>query len=293
MFNVYTHARRLNQTEGSIERRNFLEYRHLKRIRTCSFNIDERNQLAIRYKTRLKKFIMQALEKQPKQYDYYNAQRTEERIGSFRINGNRSEEEKVEQAVREQTMLDLVPLPRRVQFRPRAAEKDIGPAFRFKSKCEAERVFDSVKSRSFSQLGSPLIKKPTKLPRLNVHKAKVSQGLKGLTSKEESKLRLVLNFANSKTFFQGIDACFIQNCCRTREKVESALIAEKREPADYSKLAKKVLQECGVIRAKHYRANSFLKQNKVLGFALRDEANNAKEAASVLPTKRNLVDMKF
>eukprot|EP00826_Nyctotherus_ovalis_P035002 TRINITY_DN2961_c0_g2_i1.p2 TRINITY_DN2961_c0_g2~~TRINITY_DN2961_c0_g2_i1.p2 ORF type:complete len:118 (-),score=14.28 TRINITY_DN2961_c0_g2_i1:412-738(-) len=67
---------------------------------------------------------------------------------------SKNEAERISESVRRAAIFDSVPRPPEVQFRKRAAGKDIVPALRFQPRNNTERVIDYIRKEGISQLQS-------------------------------------------------------------------------------------------------------------------------------------------
>ena len=76
------------------------------------------------------------------------------------------------------------------------------------------------------------------------------------------RARRIFGTMHNKTFFQGVTSCFLQDRCRVKEEAEPEDKSNKREVMDCNKLAKVMLQGCGIIRKRHCRAPEVLRRGK-------------------------------
>lgn len=95
-----------------------------------------------------------------KQRDYYSPSRGRPKCAEpeFRFNSFVSEKQRVQESIRNTSILDTVPtLKKRLTFRDRIKEKDISPAFRYQASNNTERVIDNIRKSAIAQLQTPVI----------------------------------------------------------------------------------------------------------------------------------------
>ncbi len=95
-----------------------------------------------------------------KRNDYYSPVRVKPKFveQDFRFNTYISEKQRVQEAIKNASMLDTVPMPeKKPTLRQRVVEKEIGPEFRFQAKNNSERVLDYMREHGFSHLQTPSV----------------------------------------------------------------------------------------------------------------------------------------
>ena len=76
----------------------------------------------------------------------------------FRFNTYISEKDRVKESIKNASILDSVPIPkRRFEYRERIISKEISPAFRFQPHDNSERVIDFIRENGISQLQTPKV----------------------------------------------------------------------------------------------------------------------------------------
>ena len=134
MFNIYQNDRRL-----ALERSDSLE--KLKRAKQALKCKAKHTKLKIRYDKRVKKFINEMLTS-PTKADCSPPKAKPRLNGSFVINNFKNQKDRIKHEVAQQKLLDTSYVPRQVEFRQRAKEKEIQSSMFFKPRNNPHKISD-------------------------------------------------------------------------------------------------------------------------------------------------------